>query len=113
MKTHETSLLDAVNFTYRYCTEEMIEKAQEETGNIYPVCMEFLEYKYFTVKAKSIEKANEGWITFQSDLGKLFELDDDVKLDIKVDDDEDRYIPHNLKQDFDGYYFTPVKAILN
>jgi len=101
------ALLGGVNFTYRYCTEDMIREAEKETGDKYPDCMEGLEYKDFTIKAKNIDEANAKWLAFQLSLGRIFELENDVEMDIEVINDEDRYIQHKLKQDWDTYYIIP------
>lgn len=102
-----------INYTYRYCTENMIEDAMLENEISYPRVMEFIEYKTFEVKAKSLQDADIAFLNYQSKYSqkneKMFELDKDVKMDIDVEDDEDRYIRHGLVQDWDTFYFKRDK----
>lgn len=102
-----------INYTYRYRTEEMIEDAMLENETSYPSVMEFVEYNTFNVKAKSLEDANNAFLQYQSKYTtkneKLFELEEDVEMDIEVEEDEDRYIMHGLEQDWDTFYFKRDK----
>ena len=102
-----------INYTYRYCTEKMIEDAIIENEISYPSVMEFVEYNTFEVKAKSLQDANIAFLKYQSrytqKLEKMFELEEDVEQDLEVKDDEDRYIRHDLEQDWDTFYFKRDK----
>lgn len=98
-----------INYTYRYCTQKMIEDAMFENEISYPDVMEYVEYEIFEVKAKSLEIANKAFLNFHISLGKIFEVEKDVDMDIKVEDNEDRYIKHGLEQDWDTYYFKRDK----
>jgi len=71
----------------------------------YPNVMEFIEYETFEIEAKSLKEANSAFLEFQISLGRIFEVEDDVVLDIEVEDNENRFTPHGLTQDTDTYYF--------
>ena len=102
-----------INYTYRYCTEKMIEDTMWENETSYPNVMEFIEYETFEVKAKNIEDADIEFLKYQSRYTqrneKLFELEEYVEMDIEVENNEDRYIRHGLSQDRDTFYFKRDK----
>ena len=102
-----------INYTFRYCTEEMIEDAMLENETSYPDVMEFVEYNTFSVNAESLEEAEMYFLHYQSKYTtknkKMFELDEDVEMDIEVEKNEDRYIRHGLEQDWDTFYFKRDK----
>jgi len=102
-----------INYTYRYCTEGMIENAMLENEISYPNVMEFVEYNTFTANAESLEKADNVFLEYQAKYTtknkKMFELEEDVEMDIEVEDNEDKYISHGLEQDWDTFYFKRDK----
>ncbi len=102
-----------IKYTYRYCTEEMIEIAMFENETSYPDVMGLFDYAVFEVKANSLEEANNSFLKYQSKYTqkneRMHELEEDVEMDVKVKNDEDRYIRHELEQDWDTYYFKRNK----
>ncbi|MCP4665226.1 MAG: hypothetical protein GY849_02580 [Deltaproteobacteria bacterium] len=105
--------MEKINYTYSYCTEEMIDDAMIENEISYPDVMEFVEYNTFSVNAKNLEEANNTFLKHQAKYTtknkKMFDIEKDVKMDIEAEENEDKYIRHGLEQDWDTFYFKRDK----